>query len=290
MSRPTTTDCQITLQAIRGDRSLPIGGLSTGHALTLLFTTGVEEWRRRWQQTANGPPRQEAIIAASDETRGAGAATHVATDRQLAYTVFDRRVGIDPIIESIRRHVSTATADLCVFVDDVTPIVVDHGVEAGIEMLSALRDADRRGVGEVHLGCSFDTTCTAQLPTVVGEVTRVAGESSVIRNRIRRLRETDPTTFGYLRQHWQETHRGIQACDRHYPQSKQIHAALSDPATTPRTLGASLSGLVTLGVLDTWNETVGATRYDLTAYRPERMWEIGLVFAADSLNNSGCEA
>ncbi|WP_239638680.1 MULTISPECIES: hypothetical protein [Halorubrum] len=94
------------------------------------------------------------------------------------------------------------------------------------------------------------------------------------------LAREDPTTFGYVRRHWAEAKRGIEACDRNYPQSKQVHAALADPETTPRTLGATLSGLVTLGALDTWSETVGPTRYDLTAYRPDRAWAIGVAVEA----------
>jgi hypothetical protein len=95
-----------------------------------------------------------------------------------------------------------------------------------------------------------------------------------------RLSRDDPTTFGYLRRHWAEAKRGIETCDRNYPQSKQVHAALTDPGTTPRTLGTTLSGLVTLGALDTWGNTVGPTRYDLTAYRPRRTWAVGAALEA----------
>ncbi|TKX84759.1 hypothetical protein EXE43_17220, partial [Halorubrum sp. SS5] len=88
---------------------------------------------------------------------------------------------------------------------------------------------------------------------------------------------------GYVRRHWAEARRGIEACDRNYPQSKQVHAALIDPETTPRTLGATLSGLVTLGALETWGDTVGPTRYDLTAYRPDRTRAIGAALEADGV-------
>jgi hypothetical protein len=92
--------------------------------------------------------------------------------------------------------------------------------------------------------------------------------------------EDDPTTFGYVRRHWAEARDGIERCTRNYPQSRQVHAALRNPETTPRTLGAALSGLVRLGVLDTWGETVGPTRYDLTAYDPDRMWVVAAVLSA----------
>ena len=61
---------------------------------------------------------------------------------------------------------------------------------------------------------------------------------------------------------------------------------LSEPETTPRTLGMTLSGLVTLGVLQTWGETVGPTRYDLTAYDPGRMWAVGAALATDRTDSA----
>ncbi|MFC6794126.1 hypothetical protein ACFQFH_06895 [Halobaculum halobium] len=65
-----------------------------------------------------------------------------------------------------------------------------------------------------------------------------------------------------------------------YPQSKQIHASIPDPETTPRTLGAALQGLVTLGTLDVWGDTVAANRYDLTRYDPGRVDAIGSALDA----------
>ncbi|MFB6194339.1 MAG: hypothetical protein ABEI75_04675 [Halobaculum sp.] len=89
------------------------------------------------------------------------------------------------------------------------------------------------------------------------------------------LRTVDPTNFGYLRSNWREARRGLEAVEMTYPQSKQVHDAIPDPETTPRTLGAALQALVELGGLDVWGDTVAANRYDMTAYDPERVAAVG---------------
>jgi len=151
---------------------------------------------------------------------------------------------------------------------------------AARHFIAELRELSTDATMDVVIGCSVNAGTDPALASLFDMADVISGGHPATANHIDRLRRDDPTTFGYLRRHWAEAQRGIEECDRSYPQSKQVHAVLTDPKTTPRTLGATLSGLVTLGALETWSKTVGATRYDLTAYHPERLWDVGLAFAS----------
>ncbi|MBP1924025.1 hypothetical protein J2751_003073 [Halorubrum alkaliphilum] len=145
--------------------------------------------------------------------------------------------------------------------------------------------------GSITIGYSLTSGAAPVLASLVGVADRVIGGDPETAAAVDRLRREDPTTFGYARRNWTEAQRGIESCTRNYPQAKQIHSSLSAPETTPRMLGATLSGLVTLDVLDTWGDTVGPTRYDLTEYDPSRMASVGVAFAraAETGVNTGPE-
>ncbi|TKX73677.1 hypothetical protein EXE46_13215 [Halorubrum sp. GN11_10-6_MGM] len=196
----------------------------------------------------------------------------------LAYTVLGRAAENERILDAVSNHLnSTPSGTVDVVVDDLAPLAVREGVDSAVTFVDGLLERGRGRAARIAIGCSFEASgellsrAGARVDSVVG--TEVAAA-------VERLSRDDPTTFGYVRRHWAEAKRGIEACDRNYPQSKQVHAALMEPETTPRTLGATLSGLVTLGALDTWGNTVGSTRYDLTAYRPDRTWAVGAALAA----------
>lgn len=281
MAVPTVSDQAITIRTASGGSPRLRGGTAPKRVISVLFDTGIEEWRRGWRRASVPTPDREAIVSASDLTRGAAATTQVASDGRTAYTVLGAPVEVDRVIASIEDHlIGVEQTDVHLIVDNVEPLVADHGAAAAERFISGLRDLPSEPIEDVILGCSIDAETDPALATVFELVDAVEGRNSATAERIDRLRRDDPTTFGYVRRHWAEAQRGIEACDRNYPQSKQVHAEIVDPETTPRTLGATLSGLVTLGALDTWTETVGPTRYDLTAYRPESLWDIGLVFVS----------
>jgi hypothetical protein len=225
-------------------------------------------------------PTREAIVSASDLTRGAAATTQVAPDGRLAYTTLGAAVGPDRVLSSVGDHLAgTDASDIHLIVDDIASVLDDQGAAAVEAFICKLRDRFSESVGTAVIGCSIGAETDPELASIFDLVDAITGGQSVAAENIEKLRRDDPTTFGYARRHWAEAQRGIVACNRNYPQSKQIHAMLSDPETTPRTLGATLSGLVTLGVLETWGETVGPTRYDLTAYHAKRLWEVGIYFS-----------
>ncbi len=283
MAVPTARDRSVTMRVSGGERSLVRNGRAPEQVVSVLFDTGIEEWRRGWRSSTNSVPVREALVSASDLTRGATATTQVVPNGQLAYTVLGAPVDVDRVLTAVTDHLTGVdNADVHVIVDDVNPLLTDKGLTAAERFVTGLRDGLPESVGDITLGCSIGPNTDPGLASLLESVDVVEGSNPVVVESIKHLRQEDPTTFGYVRRHWAEAQRGIDACGRNYPQAKQIHATLSDAETTPRTLGATVSGLVRLGVLETWSETVGPTRYDLTAYRPERLWDVGVVFAASS--------
>ena len=256
------------------------GGVSD-RAVSVLFGTDVEVWRSGWDRTPGGPPTREAVVDVNDIVRGgAAASTQVMPNSGLAHTVLGRAAEHDRVFDVVADHFDDApSGTVDVFVDDFAQVALRDGVDSAVTFVERLVERFRERASRITIGCSFEGP--AELLSRVGtSVDTVVGVDPGAALAVERLSREDPTTFGYVRRHWAEAKRGIETCDRNYPQSKQVHAALTDPETTPRTLGATLSGLVTLGALDTWGDTVGPTRYDLTAYRPERTWAIGAALEA----------
>lgn len=92
----------------------------------------------------------------------------------------------------------------------------------------------------------------------------------MVAERLDELREECPTNYGYLARQWTEVREGIEETEQNYPSAKQVHGAIPNSDSTPRTVGPALKALDSLGVIGLWSESVGANRYDLTAYDPRR--------------------
>ena len=256
-------------------------GVAADRVVSVLFGTDVESWRRGWGRTPTGAPEREAVVDVNDIVRsGAAASTQMLPNDGLAYTVLGRAAEVERVLDAVDDQFEGApSGTVDVVVDDLAPLAVREGVDSAVTFVDRLLERFRGRANEISMGCSFEGT--GELLSRAGaRLDSVVGVDADAASAVERLSGEDPTTFGYVRRHWVEAKRGIEACDRNYPQSKQVHGALTDPETTPRTLGATLSGLVTLGALDTWGNTVGPTRYDLTAYRPDRTWAVGVALAA----------
>lgn len=100
--------------------------------------------------------------------------------------------------------------------------------------------------------------------------TQPGSARSDLAERLDHLREECPTNYGYLARQWEEIREGIEETPQNYPSAKQVHGAISDPESTPRTVGPALKALESLGAIGLWSESVGANRYDLTEYEPAR--------------------
>lgn len=290
MTVPTTRGGEVTIRlASTGSPSVRDGDTDRP-VVSVLFETDLEEWRRAWTERIGGSPQREAIVVASDVSRGTAAATttQVLPERRLAYTVLDADARVDRILETVSGTLSEfGGSDPVVVFDDLASVAVTRDTDAVVDAIERIALEAAVVGGSVTIGWSLSPESASVLPAVLDRADAIEGVDPEPAAAIERLQREDPTTFGYTRRYWAEAQRGIESCSRNYPQSKQIHAALSRPETTPRTLGATLSGLVSLGVLDTWTETVGSTRYDLTAYDPARMATIGAAFAAASTDDSG---
>lgn len=275
-------DTSAAVRLFCGDRPSVRNGSASDRVVSVLFGTDVEAWRRGWDRTPAGPPDREAVVDVNDITRsGSAASTQVVPAGGLAHTVLGRDAGTERILDVIADHfdgVPAGTVD--VLIDDVSPVAARGDVGSAVAVVDGIRDRFGERASRVAVGCSFEGP--AELLSRIGTLAdSVGGGDPDAAAAVERLSRADPTTFGYVRRHWVEAKRGVEACERSYPQSKQVHAALTDPETTPRTLGATLSGLVTLGALETWGDTVGPTRYDLTAYRPKRTWNVGVALESD---------
>ena len=270
-----------TVRLVCGDRPSVRDGVASERVVSVLFGTDIEAWRSGWDRTTTGPPNREAVVDVNDIARsGAAASTHTMPNNGLAYTVLGRAAESERILDAVADHLhGTPSGTVDVLVDDLASLAVREGVDSAVTFADRLLERGRGRAARIAIGCSFEGS--GELVSRVGaRVDSVVGADENAVAAVERLSSDDPTTFGYVRRHWVEAKRGIEACDRNYPQSKQVHAALTEPETTPRTMGATLSGLVTLGALETWGNTVGSTRYDLTAYRPERTWAVGAALAA----------
>ncbi|GAB6877727.1 hypothetical protein JCM17823_00010 [Halorubrum gandharaense] len=243
--------------------------------MSVLFGTDVDEWRRGWRATVSGEPRREAVVSVADLTRGAAASsTQVFPDRELAYTQLDRPVDPNVVGEVVEEYLSGSTGEVTVLVDDLASYAADAGDDAAITVLDELLVAAETSGASVSVGFSVTPATVSSVSAVTGRVGSVAVPESVD-EAVVRLREDDPTTFGHLRRHWREVGRALAVENRNYAQAKQLHAALGETEMSTRSLGMALSGLAEVGVIDTWGDTVGSTRYDLTGYDSVRLELVG---------------
>lgn len=284
MDVPNDTDTVVRLFC--GDPPPVRDGAVSNRVVSVLFGTDVEAWRSGWNRTPQGTPSREAVIDVNDIVRsGAAASTQVMPRDGLAYTALGRTAGNERVLDTLGKHVDGAPSrTVDVVIDDLAPLARREDVASAVAFADRLRDRFGGRANRIDIGCSHDGP-RELVSELSSHVESVVGADAEATAAVEQLARNDPTTFGYVRQHWAEAKRGIESCDRNYPQSKQVHAALTEPETTPRTLGAALSGLVTLDALDTWGETVGPTRYDLTAYRSEWTTAIGTALEADAADD-----
>ncbi|WP_435129437.1 hypothetical protein [Halobaculum sp. D14] len=273
---------------IHGDTSglAAAAGAAGGAHVAILAADAVDEWHHALASTPN-PPAYRHLVSVDDVVRGATAGgAEVGADGQAGMRGAQRLAG--GVFLSAVETPTESAADLASFVrgafehasQDAGSLVVDDvgavlgetaNPDAALEtLLTAAADLG----AEVHTGVPSDDWAAALLSRHLSPSDDDA-ERAVSAAALEHLRSVDPTNFGYLRRHWREARRGLEAVEMSYPQAKQVHAAIPDPETTPRTLGAALQAFVTLGALDVWGDTVAANRYDLTAYDPVRANAIG---------------
>lgn len=283
---PGTISEQTVLVLDPGRATGALRSAATGaNVLAVLGESSSDEWHRRWQREVGVPYEQMGIVETYELARS-GAAADPATNvvnQNLAVTAIRRPVDPTVLARVVGQYLegwADSDADTVVFVESFDAFLADLPVESLLETTDALLDRARDVDATVHV--QFDDTAAPAIATVRLEqrfetvVGTPVGDPSAVA-ALQRLREDDPTTFGYFRNNWRDALRALDASTRTYPQAKQLHADLVDTDTSPRTLGAALGALERLGVLRLWGDTVGPNRYDLTSYDPEEVARFGLA-------------
>ncbi|MFC7070680.1 hypothetical protein [Halobaculum lipolyticum] len=248
-----------------------------GDHVALIADGSVDEWHGA-VSAAGGAPTSSYLVSVDDTVRGAAAGT---------VSPGGRHVGGGVVLATVEAPVADPAAYLAavlsecaesgtgtVVVDDLSALLPDDA--------DAMETVGRLVETAAEFGLTFHARVAGDGPVVSALARRLPGadadaDRALAERLVAHLRETDPTNFGYLRRHWVDARRGLAAVDMTYPQSKQVHAALPDTDTTPRTLGAALQALVKLGALGVWGDTVAANRYDLTGYDAARIDAVGAV-------------
>ena len=280
--------------------------------LAVLFDHDAEGWRRRWRRESSWVPEREAYVDVHDVARGSAGATveggsdgstatpgrlqsepqpatpstpdtRITSGGDVALTTLSRPVGAAGVLGSAGSYVDrwgAAGYAPIVYVDSLSGLLAEDDVDGAVDALGALSESIAAVGATLYAYCDpeeFENASFERLRVPFDSVVGGAKAQAVddLSATIDRFRREEPTKYGYLRQHWREAKRGIEACGRNYPQARQIHASLEEPTTTPRTLGAALGALVEFDVIGRWGETVSATRYDLTTYDVERLEAIG---------------
>ena len=253
-----------------------------GVHVALVADGSVDDWHRTVESAAPASPARSHLVSVDETVRGGAASTRGGTASATGRPVGDGIVlaaveaPIPEPVDYLRATLSEAVDDDAdggsVVLDDPGALLPDEA-DPGTVAADLVTVAESFDV-ELHAAVAGDDGALSglarHLPGSDGAADRALADRLVPY-----LRETDPTNFGYLRRHWREARRGLTEVDMTYPRSKQVHAALPDPESTPRTLGATLRALVTVGALGVWGDTVAANRYDLTGYDPARVDAVG---------------
>lgn len=255
------------------------------NVLALLTDSTSDEWHRRWEGPGDPPYEQMGIVETYRLARGTASAdpqTSVVDD-DLAITTVERPVELASLRRAVERYLdgwAESRPETLVYVESLDALLADATAEDVLSMTEDVLEKARSV--DVTIRARFDAEAASALTTVaVGDLfetvvgTPLADPEAVA--DLQRLRADDPTNFGYFRGHWHDALRALDASTRTYPQAKQLYDDADIPDATPRTLGAALSALERLDALALWGDTVGANRYDLTSYDPERAAALGLA-------------
>ncbi|WP_224449601.1 hypothetical protein [Haloprofundus salilacus] len=245
--------------------------------VALLTKTTPDEWVDRWRTEVGPSPDGHTILAIDEGIRSA--ATTPTTSSTPIFGGISLKTASAPVrAEVVADTLEIALAQpaperqLFVWVESLTPLF-DGG--SAVPFLRTLRE-----LGESRPVTAICHADVERLDDAVVDFFDTADIDESVAERLDRLRAENPTNFGYLRRHWRDTRRAIEASTRSYPQARQLHGALTDTETTPQSLGVALQALVELGVIELWNDTVGSNRYDLTTYDAELLDAIGESLAA----------
>ncbi|XVH31599.1 hypothetical protein ACNS7O_00005 [Haloferacaceae archaeon DSL9] len=248
--------------------------------VAVLHEHTIPEWRRFWRTEIGWSPPQQAYIEATELSRSATASeisTHTTSDQRMAVTHIERPVSATTLVDVALQYVAGWDAvglEVTVCFDGIDAVIEDDadGYKSALNTFQTAL-VEMNAAAYLNPGPLPISDEVRDLAATYGAV--ASDTSARIDARLSALKQDDPTNYGYVKRYWREARQSIEACDRNYPLSRQLHRCLETPRTTPRTLGATLQALVSLGVIDRWGDTIGPTRYDLTSYDSSYMDAVG---------------
>lgn len=258
------------------------------NVLAVLTESTADEWHRRWQRST-ATAEQLALVECYDLARStatSGPETRVVSDT-LAMATVQRPLDTDLLGDVLGQFLDgwePGQSETLIYVESLDALLADTGQEELRDLFERLVDRTRStGSGMV---VAVDPETEAARAAVAFEdllAERVGSPvpSAEATAAVQRLREADPTKFGYFRRYWRDALRALDRVDRAYPQASQLHDAV-ETELSPRMLGAALSGLAWLDAISLRGNTNGANRYDRRSYDPEYAAQLGL--AVESLD------
>jgi hypothetical protein len=251
-----------------------------GFVVAVLVDSTPDEWLRRWRATVDGGPGRQVLLDVGAVCRSAAAEGRPTMMPSLSTpsvrcAALPEPVDVDLIREFVFEHLGASErGGRACYVDSLDELMARTSPTDVRRFVAGLRadlvELDAVGYVRADPEESFELD-----EDDFGGSFGGSHRDEELKERVAALRRDSPTNFGYARRYWREVQRGVETTPRKYPQARQIHAELSDPSVSPRGLGAALKAVSTLGVLETWDDTVGPNRYDLTTYDPERMAAVG---------------
>jgi len=245
------------------------------NVLAVLTDSTADEWHRRWERSG-GTAEQIGLVECFDLTRGAVATQTTVVSDDLAVATIERPIDADQLRSVLERFLDgweQSPRGTVVYLESLAALTGDTDSETVDALLASLSDRTEQG-GVVAAGGN----CTARDIAVFGDTLgETAGQPSFDTDAptaVRRLRTTDPTTFGYFRSYWREAIDILDGADRSYVQAGQL---ADETELSARMLGATLSALAELDALALRADTNGPNRYDCRNYDPERAAELGLA-------------
>jgi hypothetical protein len=256
------------------------------NVLAVLTRSTADEWHHRWERSA-GEADQLALVECYDLARSAATArpeTRVVSD-ELAIASVERPVGAETLSDVLTRFLDgweNVDADTVLYIESLADLVADAGRTEFRELLERLVERMRPTSSGVVVSADPEMDDARAIVAVEELLAERVGrpEPAVDATAaVRRLREADPTKFGYFRRYWREAVRALERVDRAYPQAKQLHEAV-ETELSPRMLGAALSALAWLDAISLRGNTNGANRYSRQSYDPQYAAQLGLAVEA----------
>jgi len=256
------------------------------NVLAVLVESTADEWFRQWERSA-GTASRLGLVECYELTRGSASSANesFAVSGGLSISTVQRPVGVDTLSTTLANHLDEWRDE-----PEASLLYVESGEQLGENGATAVETIDRLreqpDTLEFVVTVDPETSATRTVLDLQHRLPETVGAPELDNEAVRsvtRLREADPTTFGYMTRYWREALRALEAADRTYPRAKQLNDAIESDLS-PRMLGAALSGFAWLDVIGIRGETNGPNRYDCRNYDRERAARLG--FAAESLADS----